>query len=634
MSNLRLHLSDPQAAPRAFSPRPLGRHLVETGVITNRDLMHALSLQHRVDAPLGEVLIAEGLVHKDDVLLALAHQHNAQVVDLDVDLPPKELSNRLPMELALRFRALPWLEMGGTLLVATARPHEFEELRRALGPNAQTILPVVADTQQIQDHLNRVYGATLAQKAAVRVPPEASCRTWNIAGYRRVISALPVFTVFAVLMVTAPIWTLTIAMLFAFATLVMTTLLKALALGAQLLDKTPERSRHTEIDETPFRLPKVSILVPLLHEKEIAGALIKRLSRLTYPKSQLNVLLVLEAGDTITRATLARTTLPNWISVIEVPEANQLTTKPRALNYALDFCDGSIVGVWDAEDAPEPDQIERVVRRFRHAPKNVACLQGILDYYNPRANWLSRCFTIEYAAWWRILLPGIARLGLIIPLGGTTLFFRRNLLEKLRGWDAHNVTEDADLGVRLARHGYKTELISTVTYEEANCRIWPWVRQRSRWLKGFLITWCVHMRDPGRLLRDVGLIRFLGLQTMLLATFCQFALAPLVWSFWLILLGMSHPVATTLGSTTAMAMAAVFIVAETLHLALCLVAVSGREHRHLMWWVFTTPVYFALGALAAGKAVYEFVVSPFYWDKTTHGVTEETLLEQRLLRET
>ena len=187
-------------------------------------------------------------------------------------------------------------------------------------------------------------------------------------------------------------------------------------------------------------------------------------------------MLVLEQHDTVTRDTIARTELPSWISVIEVPSANRLTTKPRALNYALDFCRGSIIGVWDAEDAPEPDQIEKVVTSFQDAPESVACLQGVLDYYNPKTNWISRCFTIEYATWWRMILPGVAQLGLVIPLGGTTLFFRRNILEKLCGWDAHNVTEDADLGIRLARHGYVTELIPTVTFEEANCRAWPWVK--------------------------------------------------------------------------------------------------------------------------------------------------------------
>jgi hypothetical protein len=165
--------------------------------------------------------------------------------------------------------------------------------------------------------------------------------------------------------------------------------------------------------------------------------------------------------------------------------------------------------------------------------------------------------------------------------------------------------------------------LETVTYEEANCRAWPWVKQRSRWLKGFLITWCVHMRQPRQLLRDLGWVRFMGLHTVLLAGVCQFACAPLLWSFWLVLAGMPHPVAMTLGLPVMWTMVIVFILAETLNVGLSIYAVSGKEHRHLMKWCFTLPLYFILGAFAALKALKEMVVSPFYWDKTQHGVTAD-----------
>lgn len=625
MSNLRLQLLDPQVATPAPPQQPLGRYLVNEGIIDAPDLVHALELQCHIDAPLGEIMVSEGLVSRTDVLAALSRQHNAQLINLDLDPTPQRLACRLPVALCLKYHAVPWMEVGDTLLVATHRPDRFDQLRMCMGPNGQRMLPVIADQGQIQAQISRLYGAELAQKAATRVPSAESCRTWEVNPLSRKIWASGIVALCVCALVLAPLWTITIAMIWAFVTLMMTTALKAAALWSQLSHKLPDRPTARTTHLAPFRLPRVSILVPLLQEKEIAGALITRLERLTYPKSLLNIVLVLEQGDTVTRDTIARTDLPEWISVIEVPEANSLTTKPRALNYALDFCQGSIIGVWDAEDAPEPDQLERVVTRFQQAPKNVACLQGILDYYNTRTNWISRCFTIEYATWWRMVLPGIARLGFVIPLGGTTLFFRRDILESLCGWDAHNVTEDADLGVRLARHGYVTELLPTVTYEEANCRAWPWVRQRSRWLKGFLITWCVLMRNPKALVRDLGWKRFLGVQTILLATFSQFAFAPLLWSFWLTLFGMTHPIEVTLGAPIMWAMIGFFIVAEVINLGVAVAAVSGRDHRHLIGWVFTTPFYFPMGALAAYKGLHEFIVSPFFWDKTEHGVhSDET----------
>ncbi|MEX3315883.1 glycosyltransferase [Sulfitobacter sp. PS-8MA] len=626
MSTLRLLLPDPQAALPPGERLPIGRYLVNAGAISPKDLLHGLALQRRIDVPLGEILAAEGLISRADILHALAHQYQAQPVDLSKDPPDPRLRHQLPAALCLKYGAVPWLEIADRLLVATGRPDRFDGLCACLGDRGKRLLLVIAEPQRVQDHITALYGRELAHKAATRVPVEESCRGWAANPLRRRCWAGALCSLILAFALLAPAIALSAALLWAALTLAMTTGLKAAAL-AMTCQRPPAPPLSPRAPRSDFRLPRVSVMVPLYQEQEIAGALIARLTRLTYPKSLLQVVLVLEAGDKVTRETLDRTALPSWISLIEVPDADHLRTKPRALNYALDFCNGSIVGVWDAEDAPEPDQIEQVVTRFHHAPANVACLQGVLDYYNSRSNWMSRCFAIEYASWWRVLLPGVVRLGLVVPLGGTTLFFRRAILEGLGGWDAHNVTEDADLGLRLARHGYVTEILPTVTYEEANCRPWPWVRQRSRWLKGFLTTWCVHMRAPRRLLKDLGLMRFLGVQTLFLATFSQFALAPLLWSLWLAFFGLPHPAAEMLGPTLMSGVIALFILSELLNLGLSAFAVSDRRHRHLLPYVPTLPFYFAMGALAALKALYEFASSPFYWDKTAHGhsPTEEPL---------
>jgi len=243
----------------------------------------------------------------------------------------------------------------------------------------------------------------------------------------------------------------------------------------------------------------------------------------------------------------------------------------------------------------------------------------VLDYYNPRQNWLARCFTIEYAAWFRVMMPGMQRLGFAIPLGGTTLFFRRRALQALGSWDAHNVTEDADLGFRLARHGFRTEMIATTTGEEANCHPLPWVKQRSRWLKGYMVTYLVHMRAPLLLLRQLGPWRFLGYQTHFITALSQFLLAPVLWSFWLVLLGLPHPLDGLIPEGPLIAMARLFLLVEILTIATGLLAVSGPAHRHLLFWVPTLHFYFPLGVLAVYKALYELIFAPFFWDKTTHG---------------
>jgi len=399
-------------------------------------------------------------------------------------------------------------------------------------------------------------------------------------------------------------------------TLVISALFKAAAFMAGL---TAGRGADARPDDGPVApLPKVSILVPLFRETEIARALIVRLMRLTYPKELLEIVLVLEEEDDMTRRALERIALPDWIRPVIVPDGRP-RTKPRAMNFALDFCEGQIIGIFDAEDAPDPDQVTRVVHRFRQVPDDVVCMQGVLDYYNPRQTWLARCFTIEYAAWFRVILPGLVRLGFAIPLGGTTLYFRRDVLEELGGWDAHNVTEDADLGFRLARHGYRTEMLNTVTEEEANCRPWPWIKQRSRWLKGYMMTYLVHMRRPRRLYRQLGAWKFWGFQAHFVAALSHFMLAPLLWSFWLIFLGLPHPLDTFVPRSALILLGSVFPAIEVLNFVIHASALTRPKHRHLLGWVPTMHLYAPLGAVAAYKALYEMVVKPFFWDKTAHG---------------
>ena len=286
----------------------------------------------------------------------------------------------------------------------------------------------------------------LTQAAQERVSMIESCRNWGDRINRRMIVTSAALIGLCAITLAFPATVFAVFMLWAIFTLVVTAGMKTAAALAGL--SAGEESDTPLITGKKTPLPKVSILVPLFREKEILHALIARLSQLTYPKCLLDVILVLEEEDTLTQETLAEIDLPPWIHPVVVPDG-RLRTKPRAMNYALDFCEGDIIGIFDVEDAPDPDQITVMARRFQAAPPDVACLQGILDYYNPRQNWLARCFTIEYATWFRLMLPGMARLGFAIPLGGTSLYFRREVLEELGGWDAHNVTEDADLGFRL-----------------------------------------------------------------------------------------------------------------------------------------------------------------------------------------
>ena len=291
------------------------------------------------------------------------------------------------------------------------------------------------------------------------------------------------------------------------------------------------------------------------------------------------------------------------------------------MNYALPFCRGDIVGVYDAEDKPDPGQIRAVVQHLMDAAPEVACVQGYLDFYNCRDNWLARCFTIEYAVWFRVLLMGVQRLGLPIPLGGTTVFFRRTALEEIGAWDAHNVTEDADLGMRLARFGYRCEMIPTTTLEEANCHgVSRWVGQRSRWLKGYAITWASHMRDPVRLWRDLGPRGFLGFQVLFLGGITSYLAMPLFWVLWTGSLGFDLALWDHLSPPLLLAFSASMLLGPAVMLATAAVALHDSGRLRMLPWLLTLPFYWPLGALAAYRAIAEVFYAPFYWRKTEHGL--------------
>ena len=630
---LRL-VPSPLAAPqparlvRARAARkPLGQILLEMGAVDPGDLLRAVAMRGRQDQPLGDILQAHGWVSEADLMTALAMQWGAEALDLIGQRPDPRLVDRLGAETCLRAAVLPWRRAGGATVIATARPDAFQallpQLTATFGPCAMALAP----ERDIHAALLATRQTRLVRKAEAQVPADLSCRGADAARSARV--ALALLVLLAVGLLLAPVLVLGVLLAWTLVTLLLSQGLKLAALLVMLRPQVPDARVAELVPEgvlalparrsRPDRLPMVSIMVPMFREHDIAPRLVQRLGRLDYPKELLDVLLVVEEEDTVTRSALAGAVLPRWMRVVVVPQG-PIKTKPRALNFALNFCRGSIIGVYDAEDAPDADQIHKVVRRFAEAPEDMVCLQGILDFYNPRTNWLSRCFTIEYASWFRVVLPGIARMGLVVPLGGTTLFFRRGPLEELGGWDAHNVTEDADLGLRLARFGYRTELIQTVTGEEANCRALPWVKQRSRWQKGYAMTWGVHMRNPARLWRELGAWKMFGFQVMFLGSLAQSLLAPLLWTFWVLALGLPHAFAAALPGWMLPAMTALFLGSEAVNILCGLWAVRGPRHWHLAPWVPTLHLYHPLGTLSAWKALHEVVTRPFYWDKTQHGV--------------
>jgi len=373
-------------------------------------------------------------------------------------------------------------------------------------------------------------------------------------------------------------------------------------------------------------LPPYTILVPMYDEPEVLPALVASLAALDYPRNRLDIVLVLEAHDRATQAAAARVGLAPNMRVLLVP-AGGPQTKPKALNYALAFAHSDFVVVFDAEDRPEPDQLRVAERAFAEGDANLACVQARLNVYNPDDSFWSRQFALEYSALFDGLLPALDRCRLPIPLGGTSNHFRLSVLRGVGAWDPYNVTEDADLGIRLARSGYRTATIPSTTWEEAPTSRKIWVGQRTRWIKGWVQTWLVHMSHPRRLLRETGAWQFFGIVVafggvLLSVLIYPVALLAMALAWWLG--GFDGTALTGAGSwlwIVALANLSAGILAPMLAAAL---AVVRRGRPWLLPSVIWMPVYWVLISFAGYRALADLVRRPHYWEKTQHGLSGAT----------
>jgi cellulose synthase/poly-beta-1,6-N-acetylglucosamine synthase-like glycosyltransferase len=368
-------------------------------------------------------------------------------------------------------------------------------------------------------------------------------------------------------------------------------------------------------------LPIYTVIVALYREVAAIKQLIACLNALDWPPEKLDIKLVLEPDDHATRAALEAMRLGLPYELVIVPAVGP-RTKPKALNAALPFARGTFVTVFDAEDRPEADQLRRALEAFLSHDERLACVQAQLTIDNTKDNWLTRMFTAEYAGLFDVLLPGLARLRLPLPLGGSSNHFRTAVLRAIGGWDAHNLTEDADLGMRLARFGYVSAVIASTTYEEAPARFFAWLKQRRRWFQGWMQTWIVHMRAPFRLMRELGPLGFITLQLVVGGT----VLAALVHPVFLAALALDLATAEPrFGENRAEIILSslywsTLIGGYATSAVLGLVGLAQRRLLSTAWVLLLVPVHWLLLSLAAWQALWKLVRDPYRWDKTEHGL--------------
>ena len=376
-------------------------------------------------------------------------------------------------------------------------------------------------------------------------------------------------------------------------------------------------------------LPRFTILLPLYHEAGAVLPLSQTISALDYPKHLLDVKFLLEADDVDTLKEIKRLKLPFLFQTLVVPKIYPFT-KPKACNVGLEFARGDYTVIYDAEDRPEPNQLKKAAQDFHQArlsgDHQLACLQARLNYYNATDNWLTRLFAIEYALWFDWMLPGLRSIGAPIPLGGTSNFFRTDILKQCGGWDPYNVTEDADLGLRLARFGYRVDMLDSTTYEEANSELGNWVRQRSRWIKGHMQTWLVHMRAPNELYQSVGLVGFCAVHLFLAGGVLSVLVAPFLWG--LAIASLIAPATSALITQSIpfwQAYGWALTIGNGLLIALALIAPVRRRWWHLLPFAVTMPLYWLLASLAGAKALLQLFSRPHFWEKTDHLISKTAI---------
>jgi glycosyltransferase XagB len=617
----------------ALSPsdRALGDLLVGRRVLSLPQLDEAAALAERWNVRLGDALLSRNWMDPRLYYETYAQNFDLPFVDMIHEPPDRSLLRAADTELYAQRLTMPWQRRDGRLLIATAEPGPETVLfaRRRWGA---TIEFVVVSKFDIVFAVQTAFAGVLSRRAVLELAeldPHMSARTVFATG--QMIAAYLFVTALLIGMALAPLNTL-IALNVAFSifylgNFVFKGILVSVGGGrsASVDETVAVEARALREDE----LPVFTVLVPMFREAAMLPQLAQAMRSLDYPLGKLDIKIVLEAGDHETIAAARSLGLEGVFEVIVVPPSAP-QTKPKACNFALRFARGEYLVVYDAEDRPEPDQLRKVVATFRRSPPNTACLQCRLNYYNAAENWLTRMFTLDYTLWFDQVLPGLERLGMPIPLGGTSNHFRTDVLRELHAWDPFNVTEDADLGIRIGQKGYRVGVVDSTTFEEASCRTGQWVRQRSRWMKGYMQTLLVHTRRPLHLLRSAGPLGFLGFVFFVGGTVLAGLLNPIFWLFYAIWIVLSAANFDTLFPQFLLFLCLFnLLVGNGAFTYLIMLGPIRRGWLELIPFSFTLFAYWILISVAAYKGLWQLVRDPFFWEKTPHGISRHN--ESQLL---
>ncbi len=607
--------------------KPIGTILVEMGKITGDQLQQALEIQKRQGGRIGWILSTLGMVRRYDLFEALSIHYDLPFVSPDIDTLQHDLDptllEQLDQKQVMELQAIPYQIKDNVLIVLNAYPGnpKLEPYFQSKFPNIEIRQMIITDLD-FMNLMQRYYKNPLLDQAVFglfyRDPEESAYKVFSKGQLWAGI------VVWVLLMAAIFIdWNSTLRAIF-----MVVQILYVLLIGFKFF-----LSIFGTVDEIAFKedrtglesleddeLPVYTILVPVFKEPEVVGHLIQAIKDLDYPQNKLDVMLLLEEVDTLTlEAAKAAQPPTNWRFLI-VPKSKP-QTKPKACNYGLFFARGTYLVIFDAEDIPEPDQIKKAYWAFTHSDPSFVCFQGALNYFNKNQNLLTRLFTLEYSYWFDYMLPGLFMLGLPIPLGGTSNHFKVKELRELGGWDPFNTTEDADLGIRASAEKYRVGIIRSTTFEEANPKVGNWIRQRSRWIKGYMQTALVYNRHPIKMLKTLGLKQWLSFQLFVSGTPIVFLLNPILWGIFLLWIFLQPQfLAVTFGGFLLPLSMFNLLIGNFLGVYMNMLGAFRRKNFALIWISLINPLYWLLHSIASYKALWQLITKPHYWEKTTHGL--------------
>ncbi|MDR6867847.1 cellulose synthase/poly-beta-1,6-N-acetylglucosamine synthase-like glycosyltransferase [Microbacterium resistens] len=606
--------------------------MIASGVLTEGQIRKAIRASEEDGFPPGEHLMHQGAITRGQLFQILAGRWGLEFVDLDDDPADPDLVRVAPSTALVGASWVPWRRVdGGAVIAVSVQPTEelVRQARIALG--MPIVAGVVATDQAVEETVARVLGPALAHDAAegfAEERPEESARS-GMRTWQRLLPLL-VITGIALSFLLGPaagmMTVLGLANLALFAMVAVKIVAGLGTLWTVARARSARRRQAIRARRPDESLPIYTILVPAYREANVIGKLLETIDRLDYPRNRLDVILLLEADDEETRRIVREARPPLYVRTLVVPPGFP-RTKPRACNYGLRFARGEYVVIYDAEDRPDAGQLRAAVEAFERPLRNrrdsrpIGALQCGLHYFNAHHNALTRLFAIEYAFWFDAMLPGLQRLRLPIPLGGTSNHFRVEVLRHVGGWDAYNVTEDADLGLRVASRGYRIDVLDSTTWEEGCAQLPAWIRQRTRWIKGYMMTGAVNSRHPVGWVRQNGARGLASLLLLIAGTPLAFLTYPLLLLVSLLLL---IPAVAEAVALPGWFVVAAFSVAATSHILMIGAALASAWRRYdlgVAAFALLSPVYWLLHSVAAYRALWQLYVSPFRWEKTPHGLT-------------